>query len=376
MSDDRSPVGRIFGAIVPRAVDSIDPDALVDRIDVDALVERIDVDGLIQRVDVDALLTRIDVDGLLDRIDIGRLLDRIDVDGLISRVDLDALLATVDVDALIARIDVDGLVARLDADALIARLDVDALVARLDVNALVGRLDVEALLANVDVQALVARAGIDKIVAEATTGVAARTLDLARRQLLGVDLVLLGFVDRVFRRGSVRDTVSPAQITGRPAGPVSRLIGFLLDSFLVSVLFSVVVFLTTSLIGLFLGDTVQATDSRGGYWATGFLFWWFLYLWISLVVAGRTPGKALVGLRVAGADGLPLRAGRAALRVVVFPFSFVLGLGFIPAVVRRDRRALHDLVAGSAEVVDWGDRSAQLPSALASWLDQHGTAVA
>ena len=43
MSEDRSPIGRVFGAIVPRAVDAIEPDALVDKIDIDHLLDRIDV---------------------------------------------------------------------------------------------------------------------------------------------------------------------------------------------------------------------------------------------------------------------------------------------------------------------------------------------
>lgn len=324
VAEDRSAIGRVFGAIVPRAVDSIDPDQLIDRIDVDALMARVDVDALIGRVDID---------------------------GLISRVDVDSLLRRIDVDALLQRIDVDGLVQRVDVDALIARLDVDA------------------MLTKVDVKAMVDRAGIDAIVAEATTGVAARTLDLARRQIVGLDLIVLGFVDRLLRRG--RPSFAPDHsATGRPAGPVARLLGFLVDSALVSVLFSLMVTLARSAVELFSSRTLS-TNGHELLWSGVFLSWWFVYLWVCLVIAGRTPGKALVGTRVVAVDGRPLSAGRAAVRVVVFPLSFVLGLGFLLGVVRRDRRALHDLVAGSAEITDWGDRVAELPSALSRWVDQH-----
>ena len=371
MSEDRSPIGRLFGAVVPRAVDAIDPDALVDRIDVDELVSRVDVDGLIRRVDIDDLLQRIDIDGLLDRIDIGRLLDRIDVDGLIRRVDLDALLASVDLNAMVGRLDVDALVAQLDVDALVARLDVNALVARLDVNALVGRLDLDALLAEVDVKALVAKAGIDEIVAEATTGMAARTLDLFRRQVVGIDIVLLRGVDRLLRRPRPDLQGMDLSPTGRPSGPVARTLAFLVDSALVSVLFGLFVALGRSMVDLFVGGELDSNRTDGPLWAVVFFAWWFAYLWIGLEVAGKTPGKALVGLRVHAVGGAPLRPGKAALRVAVYPFSFILGLGFIPAIVRRDRRALHDLIAGSHETVDWGDRSAQLPSALQRWVAEH-----
>jgi uncharacterized RDD family membrane protein YckC len=49
------------------------------------------------------------------------------------------------------------------------------------------------------------------------------------------------------------------------------------------------------------------------------------------------------------------------LRVVTFPLSFlVLGLGFVLIVLRRDHRALHDLVAGTTVVYSWEARASQL----------------
>jgi len=325
VAEDRSPVGRLFGALVPRAVDAVDPDALIGRVDIEGLIERVDVDGLIKRVDLDELLARIDIDDLLDRIDIAKLLERIDVDALVGRIDVDALVA---------------------------------------------RIDLDQLMGSVDVRALVARAGIDEIVAEATTGVAQRTLDLARRQLVGIDLILLRVVDRALRRP--RPVLPPGELSasGRPAGPVSRVIGFLLDSALVSVLFALTVFLGRSLFALFVGHQVAVTRSGGRIWGAAFLAWWFIYLWAGLEIAGRSPGKALVGLRIQAIDGTPLGPWKAALRTLLLPVSLILGLGYIPAIVRRDRRAFHDLVAGSQEIVDWGERQAVLPSALERWVEQ------
>ena len=67
-------------------------------------------------------------------------------------------------------------------------------------------------------------------------------------------------------------------------------------------------------------------------------------------------------------SGEPVGPGAAVVRTVVFPLSFVGGLGFVPAVVGRQRRALHDLAAGTKEIVDWGPRQAELPAALAARL--------
>lgn len=45
-------------------------------------------------------------------------------------------------------------------------------------------------------------------------------------------------------------------------------------------------------------------------------------------------------------------------------------------ILGRERRALHDVIAGSAVVYDWGDRPAQLPAPLTRWLERRGVAVA
>jgi uncharacterized RDD family membrane protein YckC len=68
-------------------------------------------------------------------------------------------------------------------------------------------------------------------------------------------------------------------------------------------------------------------------------------------VAGQTLGKMLVGVRVMGVDGSLLSFGAALLRFIGYFASLgTLGLGFIMAGLRRDKRALHDLLAGSRVV--------------------------
>jgi hypothetical protein len=108
------------------------------------------------------------------------------------------------------------------------------------------------LIGRVDIRALVLRAGIDEIVAEASTGVATRSLDLVRRQLVGLDLIVLGAVDRILRRPRPELPVGRLSATGRPAGPVSRLLGFVVDSFIVSTLFGAFVWMLGGLLDLFL----------------------------------------------------------------------------------------------------------------------------
>lgn len=63
---------------------------------------------------------------------------------------------------------------------------------------------------------------------------------------------------------------------------------------------------------------------------------------------GQTIGKLLVGVRVVVLPGAPPAVGQSLLRTLAYFLSMApLGLGFVMAGLRHDRRALHDLVAGT-----------------------------
>lgn len=73
-----------------------------------------------------------------------------------------------------------------------------------------------------------------------------------------------------------------------------------------------------------------------------------LYATVLHSTGGQTIGKLLVGVRVLGVEGEPLPPGAALLRWFGYFASFAtLGAGFAMAGLRRDKRALHDLIAGS-----------------------------
>ncbi|OGL01145.1 MAG: hypothetical protein A3E31_13330 [Candidatus Rokubacteria bacterium RIFCSPHIGHO2_12_FULL_73_22] len=68
-------------------------------------------------------------------------------------------------------------------------------------------------------------------------------------------------------------------------------------------------------------------------------------------LGGQTLGKMLVGVRVVADDGGPLTLGAAVLRYLgYFVSCATLGFGFLMAGLRADRRALHDLIAGTRVV--------------------------
>ena len=348
--------GRILGSVVP---------TVVDAMDVDDVLERVDVDQLIARIDVDALVNRVDIDALVNRVDIEALVNRVDVDTLVGKVDIDALIERVDLNALVDRVDIDRLVERLDLDLLMDRIDIDKIVQRADL------------------------AGI---VSQSTRSITATSIDLARRQVAGVDEIVTRVATRLVGRDPASDPTgppalrpegtpaadtreergaessAPPSISGHYAGPLARLAAFSIDGVALAFLFGVFTAVGRWTVDLIAGD--HETLRLGTAWSAALLTAWsFLYFAVPLAVTGRTLGKAAVGLRIVRRDGTPLRPFQAVVRVLVLPVSLAsFGLGLIGGVIGRHRRTLHDLVAGSAEVIDWGDRPAALPGPLTDWL--------
>jgi uncharacterized RDD family membrane protein YckC len=93
----------------------------------------------------------------------------------------------------------------------------------------------------------------------------------------------------------------------------------------------------------------------------GFTIWAVLYCTYPVATVGKTLGMAIVGLRVVRSDGSRVGAHGAILRFVALPLSFMtLGFGFLLILLRRDHRALQDLIGGTAVIYGWDARAARL----------------
>jgi uncharacterized RDD family membrane protein YckC len=67
---------------------------------------------------------------------------------------------------------------------------------------------------------------------------------------------------------------------------------------------------------------------------------------------GATLGKMVVGAKITGSDGSPLGYGRALLRSLAARFvEAAFYVGYLPILVRSDKRGLHDLLAGTRVVL-------------------------
>ena len=149
-------------------------------------------------------------------------------------------------------------------------------------------------------------------------------------------------------------------LEGHYAGIVTRFAAFVVDVLTISVLFSLGGQVVEYVLTVLLRDPVRLSEAPVVS-KVALVVWVFFYFAYPLAASGRTFGMAAFGVRAVRADGGDLGGWHAVLRVLALPLSFLLlGFGFLLIVFRRDRRALHDLIAGSAVVYSWDARAARL----------------
>jgi uncharacterized RDD family membrane protein YckC len=131
---------------------------------------------------------------------------------------------------------------------------------------------------------------------------------------------------------------------GVPLGaPGLRLGAAAIDHLLLAGVDAVVIYFTTRIAGLAMGDWAALPPAP----MVAFLLMLKLsYFAAFTAVGGQTIGKMALGLRVVGADRLPVDGALAVKRTLAGAVSgLLLGLGFVPAFFDSERRTLHDRVA-------------------------------
>jgi uncharacterized RDD family membrane protein YckC len=147
---------------------------------------------------------------------------------------------------------------------------------------------------------------------------------------------------------------------GHYAGSVSRLLAYAIDLLVSSGVFTLALAAVSYVVQIVTGNQVS-WNRQNIVVVILYVAWEFFYFGYSWAVSGRTLGMAVLGVRVVRADGAAAEPRRGVVRSLVFPLSFLLlGLGFLGILVQRERRALHDLIAGTAVVYSWDARGARL----------------
>jgi uncharacterized RDD family membrane protein YckC len=135
-----------------------------------------------------------------------------------------------------------------------------------------------------------------------------------------------------------------------PAGFWIRLVAFAIDLIVIGAVQLVLQLIAAARFG---------ADGPGG--SVGFftLVFAIAYPTVLHAIGGQTIGKLLTRVRVVALDGEAVPLGAAFLRAIVFwvALPLTLGIGHIVGGLRKDKRAFHDLLAGT--------RAERLPRATA-----------
>ena len=149
-------------------------------------------------------------------------------------------------------------------------------------------------------------------------------------------------------------------LRGHYAGSVSRFLGYAIDLGVISGLFGLALAAVSFAASLVTGHTFS-WDRRALPVAIAYGGWWFAYFAYAWAASGKTFGMAVLGLQVVSREGKTAGPRRAIVRTLAFPLSFLLfGLGFAGILAGRERRALHDVIAGTAVVYTWDARAQRL----------------
>ena len=287
---------------------------------------------------------------------------------LVSALDVNALLDQVDLNAVLDQVDIDRVLDRIDLDRLLERMDLNELVKHIDVNALVEQTDLGA------------------IIAASSSGIASDVLDVVRSQTVGLNEFIARWIGRLRRRPYTGPPGPPDRLQSRagrffargrcpalrapghhPGEPARQVRGFRIafcrlrrgrgDQRRVYMLaLAAISFAARVLTGK------DITWNKGDMWVIiAYAVWAFIYFAHSWAASGRPVGMALFGVRVVRDDGTDVSGRRAVVRTLALPLSFLfLGLGFVGILLGNRRRALHDVIAGTAVIYSWDARAARL----------------
>jgi uncharacterized RDD family membrane protein YckC len=142
---------------------------------------------------------------------------------------------------------------------------------------------------------------------------------------------------------------------GQYAGFVTRLLAFLIDRLLISAALAIVGIVASLLLQAV--RTYQLPGTSLVTWQIAAVASGGTLVLVSAVydvgfwlLAGQTPGKRTMGVRIVQTDGQRIRLGAAIRRWLGYWLSNILFIGFLWVLVDDRRQALHDKLAGTVVV--------------------------
>lgn len=147
------------------------------------------------------------------------------------------------------------------------------------------------------------------------------------------------------------DTPERVRFRYRLAGPGQRGAAWFIDFLIRLVVFVVLLFG----FGILLAVPGIGGLGMGLLLLIAFLLEWFYGVFFETVLAGRTPGKMVLNLRVVRGDGSPGRFPDFLLRNLLRGVDFLpmlFGIGVLTMLIDRRMRRIGDLVAGTVVVTE------------------------
>jgi len=149
----------------------------------------------------------------------------------------------------------------------------------------------------------------------------------------------------------------PVQETlyGQYAGFVPRFLAFAIDRVIITaIILAVVVFIGFLIQSLRPGElTSQIASFIIAVFVFSFDAVYCVTFWL---LAGQTPGKAILGVRIVRTDGERIQFWPAVVRWLGYMVSSVLFLGYFWILVDSRRQAWHDELAGTLVIYSWPER--------------------
>jgi uncharacterized RDD family membrane protein YckC len=154
--------------------------------------------------------------------------------------------------------------------------------------------------------------------------------------------------------------VAQESLQGHYAGFASRFAAFVVDLVVLTGIFMLILAAINFAASIVTGQDIAF--NRGNLWVViAYLVWGFIYFAHFWGLNGRTAGMALFGIQLLTDEGGDVSGRRGIRRTLAFPLSFlILGLGFLGILLGDQRRALHDVMAGTVVVYSWDARAARL----------------
>jgi uncharacterized RDD family membrane protein YckC len=154
------------------------------------------------------------------------------------------------------------------------------------------------------------------------------------------------------------ETRSQPSLYGQYAGFFTRLVAYIIDRFIVAA----IVALITAGINLVL-NALNLKEWLTTHPAAALIVALFILALVVFVrlfynvgfwmLAGQTPGKRVMGVRVVRTDGQRLKWGNAIRREIGYWISVILYLGYLWILVDNRRQGWHDKIAGTMVVYSW-----------------------